>query len=143
MIKPFKVHIDFLPIPLSLIERIYYTFIAMHQNSAVLHNTSQNWYIGWHVGGFKARGDRSGGLSCPCANHTTSTEDIPPAPTSAPTHERALNTKELAKLRQFMAPLETPTDTSSSFAHSGNLATALDAWWSLGNWLGNYKSYDW
>ena len=99
----------------------------MHQNSAVLHNTSQNWYIGWHVGGFKARGDRSGGLSCPCANHTTSTEDIPPAPTSAPTHERALNTKELAQLHQFMAPLETPTDTSSSFAHSGNLAIALNA----------------
>jgi len=83
----------------------------------------------WRLQGRPTReqGGRSGGFSCPCANHTTSTKDIPPAPTSAPTHERALNTEELAQLRQFMARLETPTNTSSSFAHSGNLTTALNA----------------
>ena len=51
--------------------------------------------------------NRSSGFSRPRANHTTSTEDIPPAPTPAPTpapnHERALNAEELAQLRQFMA----------------------------------------
>ncbi|XP_050248742.1 uncharacterized protein LOC126695993 [Quercus robur] len=75
----------------------------------------------------RGRGGCFGGFSRPRANHTTSTEDIPPAPTPAPNHERALNTEELAQLHQFMARLETPTDTSSSVAHSGNLATALNA----------------
>jgi hypothetical protein len=74
-------------------------------------------------------GGHTSGATKPWANHTSTVEmDVPtldPSPSS--TDMGGLSKEEVEALRRLMSRLDTSTTASSSFAHTGNLATALHA----------------
>ena len=86
---------------------------------------------GGRGGRFGGRGGRFGGRGGnPRAHHTEVVDPSLVAPIvdgTPPPSSPALSSSELDTLRRLMTRLDTPTTASSSFAHSGNLATSVSA----------------
>ena len=113
-----------------------------------LNGARGNCGRGGRGGRFGRRGGRFGGRGGnPRAHHTEVVDPSLVAPIvdgTPPPSSPALSSSELDTLRRLMTRLDTPTTASSSFSHSGNLATSVSAFTSQSNlsWIIDSRASD-